>query len=235
MFQRHQPSRVTVARGSALEMEIRRGRCRLSLLAQPEQRWCNRQNHESSCVGIVPAIHWPLEAQDGGGGILPYQSEVEPPENLWRPRVALVLWAEESSFWLPLYGSVCCRLAAQPRCMVHQMMGSFLRVQPGEQPGWLRLFCVLRGPKLLCYHHPQDAETPVEPAFTITISKETRIRVMERDPKNHSQSMLITNHYGAEEVTHTLQAENRAETQRWMEAFWQHFYDMSEWKRRHEA
>lgn len=39
--------------------------------------------------------------------------------------------------------------------------------------------------------------------------------------------MSVTNRYGAEEVTHTLLAESRAETQRWMEAFWQHFYDMS--------
>ncbi|XP_021238259.1 rhotekin-like [Numida meleagris] len=42
--------------------------------------------------------------------------------------------------------------------------------------------------------------------------------------------MSVTNRYGAEEVTHTLLAESRAETQRWMEAFWQHFYDMSQWK-----
>ncbi|EOA92899.1 Rhotekin [Anas platyrhynchos] len=39
--------------------------------------------------------------------------------------------------------------------------------------------------------------------------------------------MSVTNRYGAEEVTHTLLAESRAETQRWMEAFWQHFYDMT--------
>lgn len=40
--------------------------------------------------------------------------------------------------------------------------------------------------------------------------------------------MAVTNRYGGEEVTHTLLAESRAEAQRWMEAFWQHFYDMSE-------
>ncbi|XP_077157512.1 rhotekin isoform X2 [Paroedura picta] len=136
---------------------------------------------------------------------------------------------EESSFWLPLYGSVCCRLVAQPGCMVHQMMCGFLRVQ-GEQPGWLRLFCVLCGPTLLCYHRPQDAETRVEPAFTIAISKETRIRAAEKDLQNQLPSMLVSNRYGVEEVTHTLLAENRAEMQRWMEAFWQHFYDMSQWK-----
>nr|XP_056711522.1 rhotekin [Euleptes europaea] len=151
-------------------------------------------------------------------------------QDAFRTHDLVITGHEESSFWLPLYGSVCCRLAAQPHCMVQQMMSGFLRVQQGEQPGWLRLFCVLHGPKLLCYHRPQEAETQVEPAFTITVSKETRIRAMERDPKDRLPSMLVTNRYGGEGVTHTLLAENRAETQRWMEAFWQHFYDLSQWK-----
>ncbi|XP_015275271.1 PREDICTED: rhotekin isoform X1 [Gekko japonicus] len=151
-------------------------------------------------------------------------------QDAFRTHDLVIAGHEESSFWLPLYGSVCCRLSAQPSCMVHQMMCGFLRVQQGEQSSCLRLFCVLRGPHLLCYHRPQDAETQVEPAVTIAISKETRIRATERDPKNRLQSMLVTNRYGGEEVTHTLLAEDRPETQRWMEAFWQHFYDMSQWK-----
>ncbi|XP_060103216.1 rhotekin isoform X2 [Heteronotia binoei] len=151
-------------------------------------------------------------------------------QDAFRTHDLVIAGHEESSYWLPLYGSVCCRLAAQPSCMVRQMMCGFLRVQQGEQPGWLRLFCLLRGPNLHCYHRPQEAEAQVEPAFTIAISKETRIRATERDPKKHLQSMLVTNRYGGEEVTHTLLAESRAETQHWMEAFWQHFYDMSQWK-----
>ncbi|XP_030419817.1 rhotekin-like isoform X2 [Gopherus evgoodei] len=139
---------------------------------------------------------------------------------------------EESSFWLPLYGSMCCRLAAQPNCMAQQMMCGFLKLQQqvGEQQSWVRLFCVLRGSNLLCYRRPQDTEALVEPALTIAINKETRIRATEKDPRNKLQSMSVTNRYGGEEVTHTLLAESRADTQRWMEAFWQHFYDLSQWK-----
>ncbi|MEQ2213017.1 hypothetical protein XENOCAPTIV_008442 [Xenoophorus captivus] len=37
--------------------------------------------------------------------------------------------AEECSYWLPLYGSMCCRLAAQPHCMTQQMMGGWLKVK----------------------------------------------------------------------------------------------------------
>ncbi|XP_065606336.1 rhotekin isoform X2 [Cyrtonyx montezumae] len=140
--------------------------------------------------------------------------------------------SEESSFWLPLYGSVCCRLAAQPRCMAAQVMCGFLRVQPapGDPQGCARLFCVLRGTNLLCYRHAQEAEGSVQPALTIAINKETRIRATEQEERGKLHSISVTNRYGAEEVTHTLLGESRADTQRWMEAFWQHFYDMSQWK-----
>uniref|UniRef100_A0A8C3KDW8 Rhotekin n=1 Tax=Calidris pygmaea TaxID=425635 RepID=A0A8C3KDW8_9CHAR len=138
---------------------------------------------------------------------------------------------EESSFWLPLYGSMCCRLAAQPRCMAAPVTSGFLRLQPGaEAQSGTRLYCVLRGTDLLCYQDPSEAEAGLEPALTIAINKETRIRAAEREGRGQPHGMAVTNRYGGEEVTHTLLAESRAEAQRWMEAFWQHFYDMSQWK-----
>ncbi|XP_069043586.1 rhotekin isoform X7 [Lepisosteus oculatus] len=138
---------------------------------------------------------------------------------------------EECSYWLPLYGSACCRLAAQPLCMTQQMMSGCLRVKlGGDHPSWTKIYGVLRGTNLSCYHRQEDVEAKVEPAFTIAINKETRIRATEKDPKSKAQSISISNQYGREEVTHTLLADSREETQRWMEAFWQQFYDMSQWK-----
>ncbi|KAM3831508.1 rhotekin isoform 4-T6 [Vipera latastei] len=151
-------------------------------------------------------------------------------QDAFRTHDLLVTGNEESSFWLPLYGSLCCRLVAQPSCMVEQVMAGFLKVQQGEQLDWPRLFCVLRGTNLLCYRRPQDAEGQEEAAFTIAINKETRIRASEKSPRGPVRCMSVTNHYGGEEVTHMLQAESPAEAQRWMEVFWQHFYDMSQWK-----
>uniref|UniRef100_A0A670ZRZ0 Rhotekin n=1 Tax=Pseudonaja textilis TaxID=8673 RepID=A0A670ZRZ0_PSETE len=151
-------------------------------------------------------------------------------QDAFRTHDLVVTGNEESSFWLPLYGSLCCRLVAQPSCMVEQVMAGFLKVQQGEQLDWPRLFCVLRGTNLLCYRHPQDVEGQEEAAFTIAINKETRIRASEKSPRGPVRCMSVTNHYGDEEVTHTLQAESPAEAQRWMEVFWQHFYDMSQWK-----
>lgn len=62
----------------------------------------------------------------------------------------------------------------------------------------------------------------------LCVSQETRIWAAEKDPHSKAQNICITNQYGGEEVTHTLTADSREDTQRWMEAFWQQFYDMSE-------
>ncbi|XP_066509577.1 rhotekin-like isoform X2 [Hoplias malabaricus] len=138
---------------------------------------------------------------------------------------------EECSYWLPLYGSACCRLAAQPNCMTQQMMSGCLRVKLGGEPqGWTNVYGVLKGTNLFCYHRQEDTEANVEPLLTIGINKETRIRAAERDPHSKAQSICISNQYGGEEVTHTLATESREDTQRWMEAFWQQFFDMSQWK-----
>ncbi|XP_067294404.1 rhotekin isoform X4 [Pseudorasbora parva] len=138
---------------------------------------------------------------------------------------------EECSYWLPLYGSVCCRLAAQPHCMTQQMMSGCLRVKLGGEPqGWTNVYGVLKGTHLFCYHQKEDMEASVEPVLTIGINKETRIRAAEKDPHSKAQNICITNQYGGEEVTHTLAADSREDTQHWMEAFWQQFYDMSQWR-----
>ncbi|XP_063754365.1 rhotekin isoform X3 [Eleginops maclovinus] len=139
---------------------------------------------------------------------------------------------EECSYWLPLYGSMCCRLAAQPHCMTQQMMSGCLKVKQlgGDPQSWTKVYGVLKGTSLFCYHRQEDVEANVEPAFTIAINKETRIRASEKDPQSKVQNICISNQYGGEEVTHTLTTDSRDDTHRWMEAFWQHFYDMSQWK-----
>ncbi|XP_029019278.1 rhotekin isoform X3 [Betta splendens] len=139
---------------------------------------------------------------------------------------------EECSYWLPLYGSMCCRLAAQPHCMTQQMMSGGLKVKQcaGDPQSWTTVNAVLKGTSLFCYHRPEDVEANVQPAFTIAVNKETRIRASEKDPHSKAQNICISNQYGGEEVTHTLTTDGREDTHRWMEAFWQHFYDMSQWK-----
>nr|XP_015202533.1 PREDICTED: rhotekin-2 [Lepisosteus oculatus] len=139
---------------------------------------------------------------------------------------------EDSSFWLPLYGNVCCRLVAQPECMTQDMMSGFLNQQQNivGVPRCSRLFCVLRAGQLLCYYTPEEIEAKLDPAIVIPINKETRIRAIDKDSKKRSHSFTIINPRAGEAVTNVFVAECKEELQKWMEGFWQHFYDLSQWK-----
>ncbi|KAA8592380.1 hypothetical protein FQN60_017835 [Etheostoma spectabile] len=123
---------------------------------------------------------------------------------------------EECSYWLPLYGSMCSRLAAQPHCMTQQMMSGCLKVKQlgGDPQSWTTVHGALKGTSLFCYHRQEDVEANVEPAFTIAINKETRIRASEKDPQSKVQNICISNQYGGEEVTHTLTTDSRDDTHR---------------------
>ncbi|XP_037663169.1 rhotekin isoform X3 [Choloepus didactylus] len=139
---------------------------------------------------------------------------------------------EENPAWLPLYGSVCCRLAAQPLCMTQPSASGTLRVQPaGQLQNWARVHAVLKGTDLFCYRRPEDADAGKEPLFTIAINKETRVRAGELDhAPGRPFTLSISNQYGDDEVTHTLQTESQGALQSWREALWQLFFDMSQWK-----
>lgn len=88
---------------------------------------------------------------------------------------------------------------------------------------------------MFSFIHSLVIKNPVVTQLAVTLSflslssarQETRIRASEKDPQSKAQNICISNQYGGEEVTHTLTAEGREDTHRWMEAFWQHFYDMS--------
>ncbi|XP_010629867.1 rhotekin isoform X1 [Fukomys damarensis] len=143
---------------------------------------------------------------------------------------------EENPVWLPLYGSVCCRLAAQPLCMTQPTASGTLRVQQaGQLQNGARVHGVLKGTNLFCYRRPEDADTGEEPLLTIAINKATRVRAGELDQApgagpGRPFTLSISNQYGDDEVMHTLQTESRDALQSWREALWQLFFDMSQWK-----
>ncbi|NXC89268.1 RTKN2 protein, partial [Cercotrichas coryphoeus] len=139
---------------------------------------------------------------------------------------------EESSFWLPLYGNMCCRLAVQPSCVARDMMAGFLNQQQmvGSPMSWRRLYCILRGGKLLCYYSPEEIEAKGEPALTVSINKETRIRAVDRDSKRSTNNFSVINPVSGEGLTQHFATDSRDELHKSMEAFWQHFYDLSQWK-----
>nr|XP_030132559.3 rhotekin-2 isoform X3 [Taeniopygia guttata] len=166
-------------------------------------------------------------------GLLAYTTlGLESAEDNFRTHNLTITGNEESSFWLPLYGNMCCRLVVQPSCMARDMMAGFLNQQQmvGGLTSWRRLYCVLRGGKLLCYYSPEEIEDKVEPALTVSINKETRIRAVDKDSKRRSNTFSVINPVSGEGVTQRFATDSRDELHQWMEAFWQHFYDLSQWK-----
>ncbi|XP_067996205.1 rhotekin-2 isoform X1 [Melanerpes formicivorus] len=157
---------------------------------------------------------------------------LENAEDSFRTHNLTITGNEESSFWLPLYGNLCCRLVAQPSCMTMDMMAGFLnqrRVLEGLT-SWRRLYCTLRGGKLFCYYSPEEIEAKLEPALTVSINKETRIRAVEKDSERGTNNFSVINPVSGEAVTQLFTTDSRDELRKWMEAFWQHFYDLSQWK-----
>ncbi|XP_065495097.1 rhotekin-2 isoform X1 [Caloenas nicobarica] len=157
---------------------------------------------------------------------------LESAEDNFRTHNLTIVGNEESSFWLPLYGNMCCRFVAQPSCMARDMMAGFLNQQQmiGSLTSWRRLYCILRGGKLFCYYSPEEIEAKLEPALTVSINKETRIRAVEKDSKRRTNNFSIINLVSGEAVVQLFAADGGEELQKWMEAFWQHFYDLSQWK-----
>ncbi|KAM4668168.1 rhotekin-2 isoform 3-T19 [Amazona ochrocephala] len=157
---------------------------------------------------------------------------LESAEDNFRTHNLTITGNEESSFWLPLYGNMCCRLVAQPSCMARDMMAGFLNQQKmiGSLTSWRRLYCILRGGKLFCYNSPEEIEAKLEPALTVPINKETRIRAVDKDSKRRTNNFSVINPASGEAVTQLFATDTRDELHEWMEAFWQHFYDLSQWK-----
>ncbi|XP_009069606.1 PREDICTED: rhotekin-2 [Acanthisitta chloris] len=157
---------------------------------------------------------------------------LESAEDNFRTHNLTIAGNEESSFWLPLYGNMCCRLVAQPSCMARDVMAGFLNQQQmvGGLTSWRRLYCILRGGKLFCYYSPEEIEAKLEPALIVSINKETRIRAVEKDSKRRTNNFSVINPMSGEAVTQVFATDSRDELHQWMEAFWQHFYDLSQWK-----
>uniref|UniRef100_A0A5F9C8B6 Rhotekin-2 n=1 Tax=Oryctolagus cuniculus TaxID=9986 RepID=A0A5F9C8B6_RABIT len=139
---------------------------------------------------------------------------------------------EESSFWLPLYGNMCCRLVAQPACMAEDAFAGFLNQQQMVEGliSWRRLYCVLRGGKLYCFYSPEEIDAKVEPTLVVPVNKETRIRAMDKDTKKRIHSFSVINPVAGQAITQIFTVDSREDLQKWMEAFWQHFFDLSQWK-----
>uniref|UniRef100_A0A3Q1I9T8 PH domain-containing protein n=1 Tax=Anabas testudineus TaxID=64144 RepID=A0A3Q1I9T8_ANATE len=138
--------------------------------------------------------------------------------------------SEDSPFWLPLYGNMCCRLVAQPLCMIQPVIRGQLKVKLGEDLNcWENVYGVLRGQSLCCYQSQEDLESEDKPLLVIPIRKDTTVCVSESDPVQFPSIHISTPGQG-EDVTYVLTMHKSDDMQRWTEALRHHIYNIGVWK-----
>nr|XP_032806694.1 rhotekin isoform X2 [Petromyzon marinus] len=143
---------------------------------------------------------------------------------------------EECSFWLPLYGSICCRLVAQPLCMTDVRMSGSLTLQqqqqgPSAECPLTPLHAALRAGALSAYASRTALDEGRAPLLSIAITKETRLRVLERDASRHrGPGFTVTNVEAGAGRTHALTTPSPGDAHRWLEALWQHQLDTESWR-----
>ncbi|CAN0012147.1 unnamed protein product [Lampetra fluviatilis] len=136
---------------------------------------------------------------------------------------------EGYSYWLPLYGNICCRLVAQPACMTEDRMTGFLIVQVnGGEKQDCKFFCVLVEGKLLCFTTPESKAKGQEPVFSIPINKDTRMRFVGCE--DGVDRLQVRNMESARWQSHTLLAHRSPDLLAWLEALRQHVWDLDNWK-----
>ncbi|XP_019715565.1 LOW QUALITY PROTEIN: rhotekin-2 [Hippocampus comes] len=143
----------------------------------------------------------------------------------------VVLQNSDWSSWLPLYGNLCCRLAAQPACMTQRAMAGYLDLKPSaEAPVPRRLFCVLSAATLSCHFGPEEPDAEARPALRLPVNKDTRIRVMEKQSGGEKfRSLSIINPSPEGTRSQVFTADTPEQLDRWQEALHQHLYDQSRW------
>lgn len=68
------------------------------------------------------------------------------PLSLSGPSSLYFFFSEDDPFWLPLYGNICCRLVAQPLCMIQPVISGQLKVKVTKSPDvihWYIFFQIL--------------------------------------------------------------------------------------------
>ncbi|XP_062405197.1 rhotekin-2 isoform X2 [Sardina pilchardus] len=134
----------------------------------------------------------------------------------------------ESSSWLPLYGSVCCRLLAQPDCVRIPAHSGTLCQQVCVE-GVFRscsLHCELQGATVRCWFSAEEVPAKLPPFLTLPIATDTCVRIL-RD-QHGSVSMTISTP-GSASSSHVFRG-SAPDLQLWATALTQHTHDMSSWK-----
>ncbi|XP_074640319.1 rhotekin-like [Tubulanus polymorphus] len=133
---------------------------------------------------------------------------------------------------LPLFGHFCCRLAAQPYCLLSDTVSGYLHLQcKRDNTQWNQYWCSLKNLKMSFWKSCETAETE-KPEFIIPVTKHSQICEGTQDPpicdSERSHSFQIIDTVNCEQ--HTLCTDTSEQTATWWEALQQHLLDQVVWK-----
>ncbi|RVE66055.1 hypothetical protein OJAV_G00122780 [Oryzias javanicus] len=134
-----------------------------------------------------------------------------------------VLATEDSPFWLPLYGSLCCRLVAQPLCMTQPVISGQLKVKLKDSNIWENVHADVKEQALRCYETHEDLESGDNLMLLIPIRKDTCICESEGHIYINAQPQR-------NDAPFVISAPSPEDTQRWQVALQQHVYNLGQWK-----
>ncbi|XP_033125406.1 rhotekin-2-like isoform X1 [Anneissia japonica] len=132
---------------------------------------------------------------------------------------------------LRIYGHFCCRLVAQPTCMMEEMVSGYLNFQEivGTKTQWTRKWCVLREGKLKCWNKPEDVGSVI-PVTSIRIQRDTVVSSTDQAVRKRLNTFLMTCKNGSFKVKYIIATESNRAFSKWIQAFEQHFLDTGCWK-----
>ncbi|XP_070539962.1 rhotekin-like isoform X2 [Ptychodera flava] len=138
---------------------------------------------------------------------------------------------ENTPVQLPLFGHFCCRLAAQPECMVEDGMSGFLSFQDTVNgvPGWTRKWCLLRESQLQCWTQQEDRGSKA-PECTITITKGSNVEHRDGSTIQKPNSFVLTCLEEDTKHKYTISADSKSEKELWIKALEQQFVDTAAWQ-----
>ncbi|ELU07024.1 hypothetical protein CAPTEDRAFT_224976 [Capitella teleta] len=135
--------------------------------------------------------------------------------------------SDASCIEVPLFGSYCCRLAAQPQCMVHDTTTGPLHIQ--MKSGWKLCWCRLRNLELSCWQSEDDVDDEA-PLLVIPVTKDTQVSDIPPSRADRDFSFSISSKKGILSLESVLAADSQGELTRWWDGLQQHFLDQVMWQ-----
>ncbi|CAH1783170.1 unnamed protein product, partial [Owenia fusiformis] len=145
---------------------------------------------------------------------------------------------DETGHELPLFGAYCCKIAAQPACIVEDQISGYLHLQQinendetvdGESK-WDKLWCVLKNLELTCWRSEDEVNMEDTPILTIPITKESQICDADPGSMTRPHTFHIITMQDNEQFQHTLSATDSDNLSKWFNGFQQHLLDQAMWK-----